>query len=187
MKAVADLVPVAASERSSGGHPARRTTSRAPVVVSAVRFVTVTDEAAAALGETFIRIASFPFKIGRESRGLNPLTRAMVAMERRITTAPQLNDLYLVETPRDSVVHISRQHCTIDRLGTGFLLLDRNSMCGTGIVRSRLPLDASQPFVERIGAGTPTDRTLLYDGDLVIVGNEDSPYVFRLELESASV
>jgi hypothetical protein len=179
MKAVADLVPVAASGRSSS--------KPSTIAVSAVRLVAVSDEASAALGEAFIRIASFPFKIGRESRALNPLTRAMVAVERRISTAPQLNDVYLIETPTDGVVHISRQHCTIDRLGTGFLLLDRNSMCGTGIVRSRLPLDANQPFVERIGAGTPTDRTLLYDGDLVIVGNEDSPYVFRFELESASV
>jgi pSer/pThr/pTyr-binding forkhead associated (FHA) protein len=95
-----------------------------------------------------------------------------------------LNDIYLVETPRDGVVHISRQHCTIDRLGNGFLLLDRNSMCGTGIVRSQLPLDANEPFVHRIGAGTPTDRALIYDGDLVIVGNEDSPYVFRFEFET---
>jgi pSer/pThr/pTyr-binding forkhead associated (FHA) protein len=152
-------------------------------VSGAVLLEGMTDEARAALGHTLVRIATFPFNIGRESRAHTRMTRALVSVERRLSAAPQVNDLYLLTPPAEPLVQISRRHCAIDRLGDTFLLLDRNSMCGAGIVRSRLNRLVRGPFVDRIGSGTPTDRAILYDGDLIVLGNEDSPYVFRFQYD----
>lgn len=147
----------------------------------AVRLEGMTDEARAALGGTTIRVATFPFNIGRESRAHNAVTRALVTVERRLSAATQVNDLYLLTPADEPLVQISRRHCAIDRLGDTFLLLDRNSMCGAGIVRSRVNRLVRGPFVDRIGIGTPMDRAVLYDDDLIVLGNEDSPYVFRFQ------
>ena len=151
-------------------------------VYAAALFVPVTDEARASIaGAVCVRMDAFPFRIGRESRASNALTRAVVNVERRLSAAPPLNELYLIE-PAAAHVHISRKHCAIDRAGASFVLLDRNSMCGAAIVRSVASPGGEGPFVDRIGAGTPTDRAPLHDGDLIVLGTEDSPYVFRFEI-----
>jgi hypothetical protein len=144
----------------------------------------MTDEAKTALGgASFVRAGVFPFNIGRESRATNALSRAAVNVERRLSTVPPLNHLYLIEPADAQVMQISRKHCAIDRVGHGFVLLDRNSACGAAVVHAAAPLSGTTPYVDRIGIGTPTDRTLLADGDLIIIGNEDSPYVYRFELD----
>src|SRR5690349_21229078 len=93
--------------------------------------VAATEEARAALGgKRELRVSSFPFKVGRESR-INPLARLKSEMERRLGGAPQLNDLYLLEPASTNLLHISRQHFQIDWADDHFVLLDRESACGT--------------------------------------------------------
>ena len=51
--------------------------------------------------------------------------------EARSATAPQLNDLYLVDPTRADVLHISREHFVIEYTDNQFFLVDRGSVCGT--------------------------------------------------------
>ena len=104
--------------------------SSKPVERTAI-LVAASDEARAALGgKKEVRIKQFPFKVGRESRS-NPLARIKTEVERRLGGAPQLNDLYLIEPASTRLLHISREHFLIDRIGDRFVLVDRESACGT--------------------------------------------------------
>ncbi len=93
--------------------------------------------------------------------------------EARSATAPQLNDLYLVDPTRADVLHISREHFVIEYTDNQFFLVDRGSVCGT--------LVAGQ----QVGRGRAGGRTELRSGDEIIVGTDASPYVFRFEIRTA--
>ncbi len=121
----------------------------------------------ALLGEQHV-IERFPFRVGRESRHAAP--EHWKAAERRGgTSAPPLNDLYVLDSG-DEVVHISREHFLIEQQGSEYLLVDRASACGT-IVEGRTVGG------DRAGGSCP-----LQDHDVIIVGTEDSPFVFKFRV-----
>ena len=135
-----------------------------------ITLVALTDEARAALGgRNEIRVTAFPFKVGRESRqGRLEILRTEI--DRRLRGAPHLNDLYLLEPPSAPRLHISRAHFVIDRGDEGYELSDRESTCGTGVAGIR------------VGGDMPATAAELKDGDLIVVGTTQSPYVFRFQV-----
>lgn len=154
------------------GHPLGAATVVDPQLASAAvaRLVAVTDEATRALGDRHeIHIATFPFKVGRESRSPHLAFRPAL-FERRIGEAPQLNDLYLMESPCTDLFHISSEHFLIDRVGDQFFVVDRGSVCGT-IVAGK-----------QIGGSRTGGQTELRHGDVIMVGTSISEYAFRFEV-----
>src|SRR5262245_28198000 len=106
-----------------------------PTALSAT-LIPVTPEAAASINHRReVRITTFPFKVGRESR-TRTMDRLKSQVERRLGGVPALNDLYLLE-PVAALLHISREHFLINLVGDRFALVDRNSACGT-IVSGRV-------------------------------------------------
>ena len=133
--------------------------------------VAVTKEAERAIGgKRDVRVTRFPFKVGRESRVSNP---PAFPTELRLGVAPPLNDLYLLEPPWSDLFYISRAHFAIEYADNQFFLVDRGSECGT-IVAGR-----------QIGGGRTGGRTILRSGDEIIVGTDESRYVFRFEIVTA--
>jgi len=154
-----------AERPTSAGHRDR-------CVVTAI-LVPATEEARQALGgKASVRVATFPFKVGRESRSPGSASRIANFIELRLRKAPQLNDLYLIEPPSHSGFHISREHFAIDRFESELLLIDRGSACGT-CVGDRA-----------VGSDSKDSQTTLHDGDLIIVGSSRSPYRFQVRLSS---
>jgi hypothetical protein len=128
-----------------------------------------TPAARAALdGRNDVRIAKFPFNVGRESRLPNPPQTP--TRELRLGAAPPLNDLYLLEPPWADLLHISREHFAIEREGDQFFVVDRGSVCGT-IVAGK-----------QIGGNRTGGRTELRNGDVIVVGTPSSQYAFRFEV-----
>ena len=133
--------------------------------------VAVTDEARAALGnKADVRIKEFPFNVGREGR-TGRFEKFKMKVERRLSRLPALNDLYLVEPPSDTL-HISREHFAIEHLDGQYVVVDRESTLGTIV--------GGTP----IGSDQRARRADLQDGDLIVVGDSSSPYVFRFQIES---
>jgi len=135
----------------------------------------VTKEARTALGgKGEVAITRFPFKVGRESRVAkgSPDT---VLRELRLGVAPQVNDVYLIEPPDAGLLHISREHFSIELVGEEFFALDRGSACGTIVAGIRL------------GGNLQGGRTRLRHGDQIKVGTEESPYIFQFELMFSKV
>ncbi len=130
------------------------------------RLLALTEEARNAIQTELLVIDHFPFKVGRECRTL--LTRLSMSIDRRMGTAPPLNDLYIDE--KDQVVHLSREHFLIDATENGFFLVDRGSVCGT-LVSGK-----------RVGGDRTGGRVALRDHDIIIVGSEASPYVFKFRM-----
>jgi pSer/pThr/pTyr-binding forkhead associated (FHA) protein len=130
------------------------------------RLIALTDEARRALDGRERLLGHFPFRVGRESRVLSaaPWTRG----ERRLKTAPELNELYLVDELEP--FHVSREHFQIEADGDRFFLADRGSACGTLV--EGLP----------VGGDRREDRVELHDHDVIIVGLATSPFVFKFRL-----
>jgi hypothetical protein len=132
--------------------------------------VAVTDEARSALGNRAdVRMSQFPFKVGRESR--RRLERLKTEVDRRLGGVPPLNDLYLIEPLSDSL-HISREHLAILYLDGKYVLVDRESACGTLVAGIR------------VGGDRTEGRADLRDGDLIVIGAAASPYVFRFQVRT---
>jgi pSer/pThr/pTyr-binding forkhead associated (FHA) protein len=129
--------------------------------------VALTPEARAALGAARAELERFPFRVGRESRGTQRTADGFVR-ERRSPGSRPTNDLYLVE--HDEPMNVSRAHFLIDRAGAGYVLVDRESTCGT-IVEG-----------ETVGGGTRGGSIALHDGDVIIVGTSNSPYTFKFRV-----
>ena len=129
--------------------------------------VALTPEAKAALRGAEVEIATSPFRVGRELRGLPRLT-VRTLVERREPRSRPTNELYLTET--DEPFNVSREHFEIQRNGTHYVLVDRKSTCGT-IVEGTV-----------IAAQHGGDAVQLHDGDVIIVGTSKSPYVFKFRL-----
>ena len=138
---------------------------------SETTLVVVTEEAQRALGgASEVRVAQFPFNVGREGR--SPLTNEPLpadAPQRRHGEALPMNDLYLREESSGSR-HISREYFAIECVDSWFFLVDRGSACGT-IVAGR-----------RIGGHRKSGRTELRDGDEVVIGTSRSHYIFRFRV-----
>ena len=129
-----------------------------------VTLVALTPEASEALGSAEILVTRFPFRVGRESRSLKRLGQE-ISLERRASGSKLNNDLYVVE--RSELLNVSREHFQIERLDTGYVLVDRESTCGT-IVEGAT-----------VGGQNKGGTAPLRDGDVIVVGTSASPYVFK--------
>lgn len=129
--------------------------------------VPLTPESRAALGAPQVEIERFPYRVGRESRGPQRTADGFVSERRNPGSRPS-NDLYLVE--HDEPMNVSRAHFLIERDGAGYVLVDRESTCGT-IVEGEL-----------VGGGTRGGTVALHDGDVIIVGTSNSPYAFKFRI-----
>jgi len=141
--------------------------SGSPTPPGRVRLVALTPESRTALGAPEREIASFPYRVGRESRGIRPTPHGFVR-ERRNPGSQPSNDLYLVEGAEP--LNVSREHFEIDRDGARYVLVDRASTCGT-IVEGEI-----------VGGDTRGGTRPLHDGDVIIVGSSRSPYAFKFRL-----
>jgi hypothetical protein len=133
-------------------------------VVASVFLKALTPEARAALGGPSVKIAQFPFRVGRESR-TNSRSGAIPASPGRRAEAFPNNDLYLVET--GNIFNVSREHFLIDAKDGHYILLDRGSSCGT-LVEGDLVGERKQGGWRR-----------LKDHDVIIVGTSDSKFIFK--------
>ena len=131
------------------------------------RLVALTPEAHAALGARDLEITRFPYRVGRESRGMQRTPQGVV-LERRGPESRPANDLYLLD--REEPLNVSREHFTIERDDTGYILVDHASTCGT-IVEG-----------QTVGGHARGGRIPLHDGDVIIVGTSLSPYVFKFRV-----
>jgi pSer/pThr/pTyr-binding forkhead associated (FHA) protein len=151
----------------------------APAILAAM-----TPEATAALdNKPYVRLTVLPFRIGREARSRSRLTNMMNNIERRLNTVPQLNELYLFETSISGEFNISREHCAIDWVDGQFMLIDRGSACGSTIIESRAEERPSAIATTQVGQYGTAWRAVLRDGDLIVLGPVESPYVFRFQVE----
>ncbi len=98
-------------------------------------------------------VSKFPFRIGRQHLEGKEL-------------ALRSNDLLLRD---DLPLNVSRHHCSIERAGDRFIVVDRGSTLGT-VVNG-----------ERIGTEQTSLSAALKDGENeMILGAEDSPHRFKL-------
>ena len=152
----------------------------APAILAAM-----TPEATAALdNKPYVRLTVLPFRIGREARSRSRLANMMNTIERRLNTVPQLNELYLFEPSTSGEFNISREHCAIDWVDGQFMLIDRGSARGSTIIESRASERPSTIATTEVGQYGATRRAVLRDGDLIVLGRVESPYVFRFQVES---
>jgi hypothetical protein len=124
----------------------------------------LTPEARDALGAPEIEITCLPFRVGRESRVPRRAAGRVVMERRRAGTRPN-NDLYLTE--RDEPLNVSREHFQIEHNGTHWVLVDRQSSCGT-IVEGQV-----------IGGKHAGGAAALRHGDVIIVGTSSSRFAFK--------
>ena len=137
-----------------------------PVVSSVPVLRPQTSEARASIQEkNEIKLDTFPFRIGRESR-IRMVNGKPQLMERRKFQAPPNNELYLIDIGRR--LNVSREHFQIEKNEDGtYMLVDRGSACGTIV--------GKQP----IGGGDQGGNGPLKDGDVIVVGTSKSSFVFR--------
>jgi pSer/pThr/pTyr-binding forkhead associated (FHA) protein len=129
--------------------------------------IALTPEARSALGGDEIQISVFPFRIGRDSRG-RPRAAPRTLVDRRKPSGRPTNELYLVETTEP--FQVSREHAQILHNGTQYVLVDRQSVCGT-IVEGTV-----------VGGERRGGAVRLNDGDVIIVGGSRSPFVLKFRL-----
>lgn len=150
--------------------PARETTATAaarpqpapPTTTAAL--AALTPEAKVAIGGAQLAIGTFPFRVGRDSRaGKRPIAR--VLMDRRRPVSRPNNELYLPEP--EPATNVSREHFQIEHNGAQYVLVDRQSTCGT-IVEGQV-----------VGGKQTGGAVPLRDGDVIIVGTSASRYVFK--------
>ena len=129
--------------------------------------VALTPETRAALGGAEAQISVFPFRVGRDSRGLRRAApRTLV--DRRKRAGRPTNELYLAEAGEP--FQVSREHLQILHNGARYVLVDRQSACGT-IVEGTV-----------IGGDHRGGAVQLNDGDVIIVGSSRSPFVLKFRL-----
>jgi pSer/pThr/pTyr-binding forkhead associated (FHA) protein len=126
--------------------------------------VGLTPEARGALGATELLITTFPFRIGRDSRGTRRVATRTITERRKSASRPN-NDLYLDD--KDEPSNVSREHLQIDHNGSQYILVDRQSTCGTLVEGTT------------VGGRNAGGAVRLSDGDVIIVGNSSSRYVFK--------
>jgi len=117
------------------------------------------------LKHAFISINQFPFSVGRESRVKESGGRLTRVERVKFTDHEPNNDLYL--TDADRPMNISREHFSIGENSHGYTLIDRFSACGTAV------------GANRIGGHDSGGQISLEDGDIIAVGGEDTPYLFK--------
>ena len=138
-----------------------------PPDTMSVDLVPLTPEARSVLGGNHLTVTTFPFRIGRDSRGTR-WTGAGPVTERRRSGSTPTNNLYLPD--HDEPLNVSREHLQIKRVQSGFVLVDCKSTCGT-IVEGAL-----------VGGQALGGSVILRDGDVIIVGTSKSPFAFKFRL-----
>lgn len=117
------------------------------------------------LVDGMVPVRFFPFRVGRETR-VKIIDGRVERIERLQNDVTQPNnDLYLVD--QGKILHISREHFQIEKDDDGFYLHDRGSATGTIVERFQ------------IGGDSDEDTVPLKDGDTIVIGREDSPYIFK--------
>jgi hypothetical protein len=111
----------------------------------------VTPEASERLPEPRVPVLRFPYRIGRASEALDPLSQ---------------NELSLSD---EKPFQISRSHCAIVRVGPRYFLIDRGSRLGTDVNGSRIGGN------ERTGCAE-----LKPWANDVTLGGPESPYRLRI-------
>ena len=129
----------------------------------------MSPEAKKALGGKALILERLPFRVGRESRRVRVGGAVYVAERRKAkaSSAQPNNDLYLVDPGR--LLNVSREHFQIEKHGTGYRVVDRGSACGTLVGECQ------------IGGHDTGGECPLADGDLIVVGTADSPFVFLFQ------
>ncbi|MDJ0622609.1 MAG: FHA domain-containing protein [Desulfocapsaceae bacterium] len=119
----------------------------------------------AAMVDDIVPLRNFPYRVGRETRV--KIVDGRVERTERLQgdTAQPSNDLYLVD--EGHLLNISREHFQIERDDDKFYLYDRGSSNGTYVER------------RQVGGGASEDTVELRDGDTIIVGSKESPYIFQ--------
>ena len=133
----------------------------------------LTPEAEESLrGAAEAAVTGSPFRVGRESRGEPEQgVELFGGRDRRAPSANTNNDLYLHDPGR--LKHISREHFIIERRPDGsYLLEDRGSACGTIVGNVA------------IGGRRRTGQCPLEDGNVIVVGNDESPFVYQFLLNA---
>ena len=155
-----------ASDESDGRRPRRRVAPRTPTRASVGQagLSALTPEAKDALGGAELSVTQFPFRVGLDSRGATRAVARIVMDRRRAGSRPN-NDLYLAE--QEPATNVSREHFQIEHNGAQYVLVDRQSACGT-LVEGRL-----------VGSKQAGGAVPLRDGDVIIVGTSASRFVFK--------
>jgi pSer/pThr/pTyr-binding forkhead associated (FHA) protein len=122
----------------------------------------LTPEAKESLGKPVLEIPHYPFRVGCEN---HIPTNTFFAYGRRQPDSSPHNDLYLIDSGPLPV--ISREHFQIERRNGVFILVDRQSTCGT-LVEG-----------ETIGMGRNCGEKQLENGDVIIVGTSESRQAFK--------
>jgi hypothetical protein len=158
-----------ASDESGGRRPRQR---KAPATLAQAStgqagLSALTPEAKDALGGAELVVTQFPFRVGLDSRGA---TRALarIVMDRRRPGSRPTNELYLAEP--EPATNVSREHFQIEHNGAQYVLVDRQSACGT-LVEGRL-----------VGGKHAGGAVPLSDGDVIIVGTSASRFVFKFRV-----
>ena len=133
--------------------------------------IALTPEAEESIGGERLRLGTFPFRIGRESRVVVVEGDVRLAERRRPESGSPNNDLYLHE--RGKVLNVSRRHLQIERGDGCFRVVDRCSACGTLVGN------------ERIGGRDKGGECALGDGEVLVVGTSESPFVFRFVIDDS--
>lgn len=131
------------------------------------RLIALTEEARRGLGADYVLLKRLPFRVGREARLGVPTP---MDLERRKGLVPPTNDLYITERPSHGPFQISHQHFHIEHEDRGFAVVDCRSDRGTivgGVA---------------IGGNRLGGRAPLADLDVVIIGSQSSPFVFKFRL-----
>lgn len=123
----------------------------------------LTPEAKDALGGAELPVTQFPFRVGLESRARRAVAR--IVMDRRRPGSRPSNELYLAEP--EPATNVSREHFQIEHNGAQYVLVDRQSACGT-LVEGRV-----------VGGKQAGGAVPLRDGDVIIVGTSASRFVFK--------
>ena len=124
----------------------------------------LTPEAKDAIGGAELPITRFPFRVGRDSRGARRAV-ARIIMDRRRPVSRPNNELYLPEP--EQATNVSREHFQIEHNGAQYVLVDRQSTCGTLV-------EGQMVGGKQAGGAVP-----LRDGDVIIVGTSASRFVFK--------
>jgi len=117
------------------------------------------------LGNEYIGIWKFPFRIGRESRMQTSDDKTVQSERQKNSISSPNNDIYLID--HGEYLQISRQHFQIEKAESGYLLRDRGSACGTTI------------NTDTIGGEDIGGTCELHDGDIIQIGSKHSPYQFK--------
>ena len=150
----------------TGGRPPRQrnaTVTRTQASTGQAGLAALTPEAKDALGGAELPITQFPFRVGRESRARRAVAR--IVMDRRRPGSRPNNELYLAEP--ELATNVSREHFQVEHNGAQYVLVDRQSTCGT-IVEGQV-----------VGGKQAGGAVPLRDGDVIIVGTSASRFVFK--------